>query len=259
MALKAAPDVGLARLRAARALVLFLDYDGTLVPFRPTPEEASPDAELLALLRALSARPRTEVHVVSGRPPAVLDAWLGALPIGLHAEHGLWSRPRAGVEWRARAAPDLSWQAAVRATCREMVAATPGALVEEKTAGLAWHYRMVEPDLGEARAAELTARLQGLLRGGPAEILLGDKVVEVRPRGVHKGVLVGPIAAAAPPGHVLVGIGDDQTDEDLFAALPPDAVAIHVGPEPSRAPLHLPGVAEVRALLWDLLTASSRG
>jgi len=244
---------GLPRLRAAPALVLFLDYDGTLVPFQPTPEEASPDPELLTLLRALAQRPRTQVHVVSGRPPAVLEAWLGALPIALHAEHGLWSRPTPGTAWRPHAAPDLGWQAAVRALYRATVAVTPGSLVEEKTAGLAWHYRMVESHLGDLRAAELITQLRGLLDGAAAEVLLGDKVIEVRPRGVHKGVLVAPVLAAAPLGTVLVGIGDDQTDEDLFAALPPDAVAIHVGATPSRAPLHLPDVGEVRAFLWAIL------
>ena len=251
--------VDLTRLRAAPGLVLFLDYDGTLVPFQATPEEASPDRELAPLLRALAARPFTQVHVVSGRPPAVLEAWLGSLPIALHAEHGLWSRSGPGSAWRPHAAPDLAWQATVRAICRAMVAATPGSLVEEKTAGLAWHYRMADPALGAARAAELIGQLRRALQGQAAELLLGDKVVEVRPRGVHKGVLVAPVLAAAPPDAMVVAIGDDQTDEDLFAALPTGAVAIHVGAPPSRAPLHLPSVADVRAFLQAVVSRTPDG
>ena len=38
---------------------------------------------------------RYVVHVVSGRRRDTLERWLGALPIGLHAEHGFWS-PHAG-------------------------------------------------------------------------------------------------------------------------------------------------------------------
>jgi trehalose 6-phosphate synthase/phosphatase len=83
-----------ARLEAAPVLVLLLDYAGTLVPFAPTPELAEPDVELIALLRGLAARPDTEIHIVSGRTPETLERWLGALPIGLHAEHGFLSRPR---------------------------------------------------------------------------------------------------------------------------------------------------------------------
>ena len=82
-----------ARIGAAAVLVLLLDYDGTLVPFAPIPALAEPDDQLVALLRDLADRPNTEVHVVSGRTQEALERWLGALPIGLHAEHGLLSRP----------------------------------------------------------------------------------------------------------------------------------------------------------------------
>jgi trehalose 6-phosphate synthase/phosphatase len=56
-----------ATLRAAAALLVLLDYDGTLVPFAAVPELAAPDGALLALLARLAARPRTTVHVMSGR------------------------------------------------------------------------------------------------------------------------------------------------------------------------------------------------
>ncbi|MGE0555739.1 MAG: bifunctional alpha,alpha-trehalose-phosphate synthase (UDP-forming)/trehalose-phosphatase, partial [Gemmatimonadales bacterium] len=86
-------------LAEARSRLLLLDYDGTLVPFNVEPERAVPDAELLELLRELTRLPETEVHVVSGRPRRFLQRWLGALPLGLHAEHGAWSRPPAASEW----------------------------------------------------------------------------------------------------------------------------------------------------------------
>lgn len=88
-----------ARLESAAFLALLLDYDGTLVPFAPTPELAVPDDELLGLLRDLSARPGTETHIVSGRPAETLEQWLGALSIGLHAEHGFSSRAPGGTVW----------------------------------------------------------------------------------------------------------------------------------------------------------------
>jgi trehalose 6-phosphate synthase/phosphatase len=86
-------------------------------------------------------------------------------------------------------------------------------------------------------------------RGSPAEILPGAKVIEVVTRGVHKGRLVPFIAARAPAGALLVAIGDDRTDEDLFAALPPGALSIHVGPEATAAAIRLEGVPDVLSLL----------
>jgi trehalose 6-phosphate synthase/phosphatase len=244
-----------AALRAAPGLVLLLDYDGTLVPFAPRPEEAAPDAELLALLAGLARRPRTALHLVSGRPRDTLEAWFGHLPAGLHAEHGLWSRPGAGRPWIARPAGDLGWRPAARQACRAAAASLPGSFVEDKPAGLAWHYRTAEPRAAAAAAAALEARLRALLAGAAVELLRGDHVLELRPAGVHKGLLVEEVRAQAPPDSLLLAIGDDRTDEDLFAALPPGAVAIHVGPRPSAAPLRLDDVGQVRALLASLLDA----
>ncbi len=243
--------VDLDRLRAAPHLVLLLDYDGTLVPFAPRPELARPDAPLLALLAALAARADRTVHVVSGRPPDVLDRWLGALPIGLHAEHGAWSR-RAGGPWIAAVPLDAPWRGEVRALFLRAAGETPGALVEEKTAGLAWHHRLADPIEGARRARALAGQLAALLASTDAEVLAGAQVIEVRRRGIHKGLVVAPALASAPAGARALAIGDDQTDEDLFAALPAGALAVHVGPGPSRADLRAPDVAAVRSLLGAL-------
>src|SRR5690606_30725450 len=67
---------------------IFLDYDGTLVPFARHPREASPGAELIALLKALSADPKTTVTIISGRDSSVLEEWFKELPVNLVAEHG---------------------------------------------------------------------------------------------------------------------------------------------------------------------------
>ena len=245
------------RMQAAAHLLLLLDYDGTLVPFASVPELAIPDEELLGLLRALAARPRTEVHIVSGRQRETLERWVGALPVGIHAEHGFWSRPTPDAAWRARPAPAMEWRERVLAILAHFAAHTPGSLTEEKTASLAWHYRMVEPEFAAVQVNELRLHLTELLSNVPVEILTGDKVIEVRPYGVNKGTIVPPLLERMAPGTFVVALGDDRTDEDLFAALPPAAVAVHVGPGASCAGIRLADVADVRRLLAALLAISS--
>jgi trehalose 6-phosphate synthase/phosphatase len=241
------------RARRAERLLLLLDYDGTLANFAPTPELAAPDPALLALLHRLVARPRTEVHVVSGRRRETLERWLGALGVGLHAEHALWSRPPGGG-WTAAPVGDTAWREPALAILREFADRTPGSLVEVKTVGLAWHYRAADPEHGPAQAKELSLHLSTLLSNAPVELLPGDMVLEVRPHGVHKGRAVQQALAHAAPGTLVLAMGDDRTDEDLFAALPAGSVAIHVGPTPSRAPLRIADVSTARALL-DLLAS----
>jgi trehalose 6-phosphate synthase/phosphatase len=183
--------------------------------------------------------------VVSGRCRWSLERWLGGLPVRLHAEHGLWSRP-AGGEGHARPIPPQSWRGPVLGLLREYVKRTPGAIVEAKPAGLAWHYRAVDAQTGLHRAGELRRHLEELLANVPTGLLAGDKVVEVRPDGVHKGVSI-PAILRRNPDALLVAIGDDRTDEDLFAALPEKSVSIRVGQAHSRAELRLADVGAVRA------------
>ena len=118
--------------------------------------------------------------------------------------------------------PSQDWRPPVLALMRAYAARTPGALVEEKSAGLAWHYRLADPALGPSRAQALTLELSLILDRLSAEILPGSKVIEVVPRGIHKGRLVPSVVTRAPAGALVVAIGDDRTDEDLFAALPPE-------------------------------------
>jgi trehalose 6-phosphate synthase/phosphatase len=248
-----------ARLRSADRLMLLLDYDGTLVPFARAPDLASPDRPLRELLANLAAKPGVKVHVVSGRRKEPLERWLGDLPLGLHAEHGYWSRSAPDRPWTAMKDVSVAWKPEVRRLLEQATAVTPGALVEEKTASLAWHYRMAEPELGAARAEELWLRLGQVLKGGPAERLRGEKVIEVRPRGVTKAGVVERVLPHAEPGAPLqslptvVAMGDDHTDEDMFQALPDDAIAIGVGYRPTVARYRVATPRAARALLEKLL------
>ncbi|MBI4701430.1 MAG: bifunctional alpha,alpha-trehalose-phosphate synthase (UDP-forming)/trehalose-phosphatase [Deltaproteobacteria bacterium] len=243
-----------ARLRGAGELVLLLDYDGTLVPLRPRPDQAAPDGELLGLLERLSRRPGTAVHVVSGRDRATLERWLGALPIGLHAEHGLWSRPKGSLTWAAAVELRDEWKAYVRPVLQQISHSTPGSFVEEKSGSMAWHFRQADPGYGPYQAKELRLHLLDLLSNTPVAVVAGDKVVEIRLQGADKGAVVRRLLADAPGAPLLAALGDDRTDEDMFASLPPGGLAIHVGPGPSRAPHRLADPAAARALLAELLS-----
>jgi trehalose 6-phosphate synthase/phosphatase len=242
----------LERARSARSLLLLLDYDGTLVSFTGRPEAARPDTELLGLLGQLAGRAGTEVHLVSGRSRDQLAEWLGDLPVALHAEHGLWSRPAGSDQWKRQDSGAPTPYDQLATVMRRYAESTPGSLVERKSAGVAWHYRMADGALGDRQAERLAAEMDDLAEEHGLDVLRGDKVIEVRPTGIHKGLIVSEVLRQAVPGSLVIAFGDDRTDEDLFSALPPGSIAIHVGPRESRAPVRLPDVATARAFLRDL-------
>jgi trehalose 6-phosphate synthase/phosphatase len=248
-------QVLLERLRRATHLCLLLDYDGTLVPVNDHPGAAAPDAELLALLANLGRRAGTEVHLVSGRRHDDLTSWFGNFPFGLHAEHGLWSRPTPRDPWRCLDYGDTGWRPPVKELLLRFAERTPGSLVEEKTVALCWHYRRAEPDGARVMARRLLSALHRELAGALVDILDGDHIVEVRPREAHKGCVVRAVRQVAPAGATLAAFGDDVTDDDLFRALGTHDVAVAVGSRLAAAQFHLESPSHVRLLLQELVPA----
>ncbi len=124
----------------------------------------------------------------------------------------------------------------------------PGSFVERKEVSVAWHWRRADPEIGGAREAELVEALHALLRGAPLEVLRGKRVVEVRGAGAHKGGAARRWLGRAAYD-VVVAAGDDATDEDLFAALPPGAWSLRVGLGESRAGFNVDDPADLRQVL----------
>jgi trehalose 6-phosphate synthase/phosphatase len=244
---------GLERIRGAKRIVLLLDYDGTLVPFEVEPNAASPDRALRGLLEKLARRRGTEVHVVSGRTRQDLERWFDGIAIALHAEHGLWSR-KPGTGWTRRFTASRSWKPAAREMLEGFARHVPGSFIEEKSAGLVWHYRAAEAPAVDL-AKELRLHLIELLGSSPVDILAGDMTLEVRAAGINKGIVV-EAALADRPDALVVAIGDDRTDEDLFGALPEDSVSIGVGSRPTSAKWRLKDWRGVRRVLRALAGAA---
>jgi trehalose 6-phosphate synthase/phosphatase len=244
----------LGRLRVSDPLAVLLDYDGTLVPIAATPDLAQPDAALVDLLTRVAERPGTRVSIVSGRPRDDLDRWFGALRVELWAEHGAWLREGTRTEWRPMLdLTDRAWIARARAVMDEWVDRTPGAFVELKSASLAWHYRQAARGFGRAQARTLRVALSRALAEDPVDVLEGKKVLEVRRRGATKAAVVGHVLACDPPPAAILALGDDRTDEEMFAALPRHAVTVRIGGGTTSARYRVRDSSAVRRLLEDLL------
>ncbi len=244
----------LARVSTFDPLHVVLDYDGTLVPFAPTPDLARPDPELLELLRRLAARPHTQVHLLSGRTRDSLGRWFGTLPIHLHAEHGFWSRDAAGTgTWRALLPTVPTWLPRVRALLERWTRDTPGSIIEEKSNGIVWHYRQVAADFGPMRARALLQALRDTPAEPDLEVIEGEKAIEIRRRGVHKGVVIQRLIEESAGAAQFLAMGNDRTDEDMFQAIGAHGVAFHVGPGPSMTPHRLADHEAARRVLRALL------
>jgi trehalose 6-phosphate synthase/phosphatase len=213
--------------------LLFLDYDGTLMPIMRKPNLSAPDPQVLTLLGDLALSESTEVVIISGRNFQILEDWLGHLPIHLVAEHGASFRLKGG-KWQHHTDVDPSWKNLIRSTFEMITKRSPGSFVEEKKYTIAWHYREMESAVGFSRSRELLDNLYHLIRNTHLNVLDGNKVVEVRAAGIDKGVATRKFVDLFPSDFVFA-IGDDKTDEDIFQVLQQSAVTVKVGEDMTSA------------------------
>jgi len=230
--------------------IIFLDYDGTLVDFKPNIAQADPDKELYDLLKLLTEDPANHVVLISGRKHENLSEWFGKENIYLIAEHGAWFRQQ-NTSWHKISGLSDAWKQDINPILETYVDRTPGSFIEEKTYSLVWHYRKAQKGLGELRANELANNLKYLASDKGLQLLPGDKVLEIKNMEVNKGKAAASLVEKNDYDFIIA-FGDDYTDEDIFKALPDSAVTIKVGSNISAAKFYLRNPTEVRQFLSDL-------
>ncbi|HVW95566.1 MAG TPA: bifunctional alpha,alpha-trehalose-phosphate synthase (UDP-forming)/trehalose-phosphatase [Mucilaginibacter sp.] len=233
--------------------LLLLDYDGTLVPFSKSPELAAPSDNILQVLKELSRQAQNAVYIVSGRDSAALEKWLGHLPVGLVAEHGAKIRHKGG-EWQSEISKENHpWMTRIEKLMTDYISKCPQSFIEQKEYSIAWHYRNADLVQGSMRAKELYADLADIAIQFPVNVINGNKVIEVRNKGINKGTAVGKLLNSAKHDFILC-IGDDKTDEDMFKKLArvPEAYTIKVGNEASFAKFNLHSPYLVQSLLENI-------
>ncbi len=240
--------------RAGRRL-LFLDYDGTLVPFERRPRQAAPTPAVVDLLQSLATASNSTLVLISGRDRMTLEQWFGELPIGIVAEHGLWLR-ETGRDWHMLGQYSANWKASLLPVLLQYADRLPGAFVEEKEYSLAWHYRAADPDQSRPVSIELMDNLTHFTANIDIQVMQGNKVLEIRNAGVNKGRAAMNWLSRGPCDFILA-VGDDRTDEDLFESLPAQAFTFRVGMANTRARFNLRDTSETLEFLRSLAAATS--
>lgn len=243
-------------LARAPELALLLDLDGTLIPFASRAEDAYLDRSAIDLLVALGEA-GVQIVIISGRPQRLIDPLRAGLErVWWAAEHGTWT---CGDDKRWRG-PEVAHELA---TLRDVLAAcaqVPGARLESKSQSLCLHWRLTPPELKDQLIAQAELACDEWLEASPEfERIAGVEMLEVRRRSAHKGVAVHWVHQHHPSAP-MISIGDDDTDEDMFAALGPSDLALGVGPRrSSRIAGRLADPTDVRALLrWILAVRTTK-
>jgi trehalose 6-phosphate phosphatase len=227
---------------------LFLDFDGTLAPIAPRPQDVRTPAWVVPTLRRLQRSLDGALALLSGRPLTQLDAFLSPLKLPAAGVHGVERRLADGQVRRH----DPRLPAAVRDAANQLVRAHDTLLLEDKPGAMALHFR-AQPALRELCVVALR---RALGHDDQWDLLPGHEVIEVKPRGVSKGSALSAFLGEEQfTGRRPVVVGDDVGDESaIVEAQRTGGFGVRVGPGESTARYRL---ADTRAVQrW--LQASAR-
>lgn len=225
----------------ARRPLLAFDFDGTLAPIVPRPDDARAPGSVVRSLRLL--RQRWPVAVVSGRSVDDLRPRLGSAATYLVGCHGSQGVPGAQQDWSCALDGARSHLAGAFADRLQAV----GVSLEDKGASLALHYR-----LADDQAAAWAAVQAAVCDLGPEVRCFGGKlVVNVVPAQAPDKFEAVSRLVAHTGSDCAVFLGDDVNDEPVFEAASPRWLTVRVGRElcGSRAQYFVESTSEVTALL----------
>ena len=255
---EASPDDGSLMASIAEKLskcldgcAILLDIDGTLLDLARTPREVWVPPGLAATLHALHERTGGALALVSGRSLNDIDLIFAPERFPAIGGHGAEMRISIGSEAVATRAPPMDQE--LKRRLAAIARLSPGILLEDKGYSLALHYRLAPH--AEKAIYEAVSLIRADLPNAPIEVLPGKCVCEIKQAGFDKATGVHELMTHEPfRGRYPIFIGDDVTDESVFAAMPSlGGLAFSVGRHAQGVAGHFDEPTNVRAWLARLV------
>jgi trehalose 6-phosphate phosphatase len=230
---------------------ILLDIDGTLLDLAPTPREVWVPPGLASTLARLLMRTSGALALVSGRSLNDIDLIFAPEQFPAVGGHGAEMRISADSEAVATHAPPMDKE--LKRRLAAIAKLSPGILLEDKGYSLALHYRLAPH--AEKAIYEAVSLIRSDLPNAPIEVLPGKCVCEIKHSGFTKATGVRELMTREPfKGRRPLFIGDDVTDETVFAIMPDlGGVAFSVGRRTRGVAGHFDEPRDVREWLARLI------
>src|SRR3954470_15877459 len=230
---------------------LLLDIDGTLLDLAPTPREVWVPPGLAKTMNRLLERTSGALALVSGRSLNDIDLIFAPAEFPAVGGHGAEMRLSTDSEAVAAHAPPMDKDLKKRLAAIAQL--SPGILLEDKGYSVALHYRLAPH--AEKAIFEAVSLIRADLPNAPIEVLPGKSVCEIKHSGFNKASGVQELMTHEPfRGRRPLFIGDDVTDETVFAIMPDlKGLAFSVGRRAQGVAGHFDAPSDVREFLAHLL------
>ncbi|MBR0831368.1 trehalose-phosphatase [Bradyrhizobium manausense] len=235
---------------------ILLDIDGTLLELMPTPREVWVPPGLSKTLNRLVECTSGALALVSGRSLNDIDLIFAPDQFPAVGGHGAEMRLSSDNEAVASHAPPMDKE--LKRRLAAIAKLSPGILLEDKGYSLALHYRLA-PHAEKAIYAAVSL-IRADLPNAPIEVLPGKSVCEIKHSGFTKASGVRELMTHEPfKGRRPLFIGDDVTDESVFAIMPDmNGLAFSVGRRARGVNGHFDAPSDVREFLAHLVDDHAR-
>jgi len=241
--------------RRLEECAILLDIDGTLLDLAPTPREVWVPPGLARTLNGLIEKTAGALALVSGRSLNDIDLIFAPEQFPAVGGHGAEMRISVDSESVATHAPPMDKE--LKRRLAAIARLSPGILLEDKGYSLALHYRLAPH--AEKAIYEAIALIRADLPDAPIELMPGKCVYEIKHSGFNKATGVLELMSHEPfRGRRPIFIGDDVTDESVFALMPDlGGLAFSVGRRATGVADHFDEPRDVRQWLARLLDNES--
>jgi trehalose 6-phosphate phosphatase len=244
-------------LRRARKIWLFLDYDGTLAEFAPTPDDILPDQELIDILTQLANIPELRVSIVSGRRLSHIQSLLPVPGVLLAGSYGVEMQTEEGDEvYQVKYDEIRPALEAVKPKWQSLLDGKKGFYLEDKGWTLAIHAKDAEEEEAESVLSSAVPEAEETASLEPFRVIGGLKFIEIGPHLANKGFTIDFLLEEFPWKNAeLVYIGDDDKDEDAFEVIKEHGgitIVVAKVPRPTKADYRLESPKAVRTWLSGL-------
>jgi trehalose 6-phosphate phosphatase len=230
---------------------ILLDIDGTLLDLAPTPREVWVPPGLAKTLNRLLEKTSGALALVSGRSLNDIDLIFAPEVYPAIGGHGAEMRITTDSEAVESYSPPLDKE--LKRRIAAIAKLSPGILLEDKGYSLALHYRLAPH--AENAIYEAVSLIRADLPDAPIEVMPGKLVCEIKHAGFTKATGVLELMKHEPfSGRRPFFIGDDVTDESVFAIMPDlNGLAFSVGRRAKGVAAHFDEPSDVRQFLAHLL------
>jgi trehalose 6-phosphate synthase/phosphatase len=246
-------------LQKEARLVLFLDYDGTLVKICNHPHEAKPTKKVLDILSKLNDIDQVDTYIISGRGFDDLLSFFDKKRfrnISWVASHGAEVKIKGNKKKILdKAKKSIDTISLIRKEIEMTLEGKNCYFIEDKSVSFSIHYRNCNKE-DQGMLKEIKKMIKSYENIYDIDSLEMKKVVEVKCSGINKGVAVESILEDYGSNAILpIAIGDDVTDEYTFEANK-DGINIKVSEEKdleTKADYYIEGPGKVLDMLEEII------